>query len=266
METVRLLLRLGAWQRIVEGFQSLLRLGVIATGFGAFLVVVNNLFDYVLYPTVLCRMGFGWGVISLALISIPFNQLLVAGFNWIGREVILFSWLWNILGCMCAKLRNVVFATLVVTARDVFWVFTMIRHLVMTIRVPIMTIRTLIRFIATTAMQLWKWAGGHLKFITFLGLSVYDTIPAMLFAQQIYGVKFRSLSYASLFLTATVVANAAWALLVVLGLESLQALDQEILALIQWGEEWSTWTADMLGMHWQANFGLLREVLGTCAI
>lgn len=98
METVRLLLRLGAWQRIVAAIKSLLHLGLITNTVAVALVVINNLFDYVLYPVILCRIGFWWGVIILAIISVKFNEYLISGFNWVGGQIVLFPWLWRAIG------------------------------------------------------------------------------------------------------------------------------------------------------------------------
>jgi hypothetical protein len=266
METVRLLLGLGAWQKIAFAIHSFIRLGVITTGFGAFLVVVNNLFDYALYPTVLCMMGFGSGVITLALISIPFNQLLVAGFNWVGREIVLFAWLWRLLGRLGITARNLFFAAIIATAYNAMWVVVVIWYVALVVGAPIVAIKFVVKFLVRITLRVWSWAGGHIKFITFLGLSAYDPIPAMLFAQQAYGVRFGSLLYGVLFLVATVVANGVWALLVVLGLESLQAIDQEVFALIRWSEDWATWIAGSAGVTWKADFGFFIEVLGTCKI
>jgi hypothetical protein len=265
METVRLLLGLGAWHRIAFAIHSFLRLGVITTGFGAFLVVINNLFDYALYPVVLCGMGFGWGVITLALISIPFNQLLVAGFNWVGREIVPFAWLWRpvgfvlwIIGAVTTYAIKLVGYTalqlvLLCTSRGLLfgaYLYSLYR----------------VEQICEALVRAWGWLKSHITFLTFVCISAYDPIPAMIFAQQVYGVRFRSLAYGGLFLIATVVANGVWALLVVLGLESLQAIDQEVFALIRWSEDSATWIAGSAGLTWQADFGFFIEVLGTCEI
>ena len=56
--------------------------------FGLFLLSsANNIFDWGIYPTVMCLMGPSLGGITMALASIPFNYLLIRLYDFLGQDL-----------------------------------------------------------------------------------------------------------------------------------------------------------------------------------
>jgi hypothetical protein len=265
METIRTLLLAGVMRRFMVGASNLLRTSLMITSFGVVLVVMNNLFDYVFYPTVLCRIGLAWGIISLALISIPFNQILIIGFNWVGKEIVLLGWLWRLIGALLGFIGDATIYMVAQILKGLILIMLLWLSKGWFFGAFLLTI-SMVQSLISTMVKWWKWINVHVTLLAFVIISAYDPIPAMLFAQQVYRMKVRSIAYGGLFLIATIVANGVWAVGVVLGIEAIQALDQEFFTFISWCEEWVTWTATALGSSWQADFGFLRELLGTCAI
>ncbi len=72
MELVKQLLIKGSW---------------VSFGAGS-LWLANNVFDWVIYPLVMCNMGNVIGAIIMALASIPFNYLLIRGYDLIGQDML----------------------------------------------------------------------------------------------------------------------------------------------------------------------------------
>ncbi len=48
---------------------------------------VNNIFDWAIYPLVMCTMGVVSGGIVMALASIPFNYALIRLYDWFGQDM-----------------------------------------------------------------------------------------------------------------------------------------------------------------------------------
>ncbi len=56
--------------------------------FGLFLLSsANNIFDWGIYPVVMCQMGSTVGGITMAIISIPFNYLLIRLYDLLGQDL-----------------------------------------------------------------------------------------------------------------------------------------------------------------------------------
>lgn len=240
---------------------SYFKSGIFATIFTAVLIGVNNLFDYVLYPVGLCQLGFVAGVIILAAVSVPFNQLLIAGFNWIDDEVKFFTSVHIVVSKLQTGVRMTVFAFTVLTYEN-----TRLSRLLINGLTFVGQLKDRVGMKISVRIAIIR---KHSRLVNFVFIAAYDPIPAMLFAQQVYGGgkgRLGLLQYTSLFCTATVVANAVWAFWVVIGIESIQALDTDFFTFISWCEDWATWIASLTGSVWQADFGFLREFLGTCAI
>lgn len=56
--------------------------------FGLFILsAANNIFDWAIYPLVMCAMGVVSGGIVMALASIPFNYTLIRIYDWFGKDM-----------------------------------------------------------------------------------------------------------------------------------------------------------------------------------
>jgi hypothetical protein len=56
--------------------------------FGLFILsAANNIFDWAIYPFVMCTLGVVSGGIVLALASIPFNYILIRLYDWFGKDM-----------------------------------------------------------------------------------------------------------------------------------------------------------------------------------
>ncbi len=66
---------------------SLLKTGVVLSLATGFLWLVNNLFDWVLYPATLVFLGNTDGAVVMTALSVPFNLLLIKAYNLIGKDL-----------------------------------------------------------------------------------------------------------------------------------------------------------------------------------
>ncbi len=164
----------------MELVKQLLEKGVWISFGASILWIANTAFDFVVYPLVMCKMGNFVGAITMALISIPFNYLLIRGYDFIGKDLL--------------------------------------------------AIETLKEFqdgsASDSALRNWlrcRLAKG--RFGTFFFMSLYDPIPATLYMR--HGTRtFHGLMGLDWlwFIISTIIANLAWIILMVTGIESAEAL------------------------------------------
>lgn len=71
----------------MKGLAALLKKGAMFTFGAGTLWLVNNLFDWILYPAVIYLAGNLTGALIMTLLSVPFNYALIKGYDLIGRDL-----------------------------------------------------------------------------------------------------------------------------------------------------------------------------------
>lgn len=202
MEYVGRLLNQGAKMAIVSGL----------------LVLVNLCFDFPLYTIVMCKFGVWYGVLIMSALSIPFNHVLIAGFEWVGTVATDAAKSATSM-TQDSKLKNFM-----------LWVCQF--------RLVINTTTMLVR------CKNWVWRiVQKSRLLTFVALAAYDPVPAMLFIRNVSAEKKGNwfalkLTDRAFFAFATVLSNGLWATLIYLGIEVVQAMEDEIRNLVTALEFW----------------------------
>ncbi len=212
----------------------LLHKGALLTSLGFFLVIVNNAFDLILYPIVMCKAGALYGVLIMTVLSIPFNAILIRGFELIGREIVLFPGLWRFLTNVQSAFANTAAGT------------------------------GLISGVKSLQAKVW-WLIRRSRIITFVVMSAWDPIPAMLFWKNVPELEGKmSKSDKVFFLLSTLIANAVWGMFIYLGIEVVQHMENEIRVSLEKIESLLNFILGVSGTEVQLDF--ISNLIGACVI